>query len=115
MITDVPPGYLTVGSGLGLSSPVSVVMLPILFEDQVLGVPELASLHEFSDVHLAFFDQFVPTIGVTINTIMANSRTEAPLTEPQRLATQLQERTDQLQRQQAELPAPMRSWRTRPR
>jgi signal transduction histidine kinase/HAMP domain-containing protein/ActR/RegA family two-component response regulator len=103
LIENVPPGYLTVGSGLGVASPVSVVMLPILFEDQVLGVLELASLHHFSDVHLAFFDQFVPTIGVTINTIMANSRTESLLTESQRLATQLQERTDELQRQQAEL------------
>jgi signal transduction histidine kinase/HAMP domain-containing protein/ActR/RegA family two-component response regulator len=103
LIENVPPGYLTVGSGLGVASPVSVVMLPILFEDQVLGVLELASLHHFSDVHLAFFDQFVPTIGVTINTIMANSRTESLLAESQRLATQLQERTDELQRQQAEL------------
>jgi hypothetical protein len=103
MIEDVPPGYLTVGSGLGMSSPVSVVMLPVLFEDQVLGVLELASLHDFSDTHLAFFDQFVPTIGVTINTIMANSRTESLLSESQRLATQLQERTEELQRQQAEL------------
>ncbi len=102
-IENIPPGYLSVGSGLGAASPVSVVMLPILFEDQVLGVLELASLHRFSDVHLAFFDQFVPTIGVTINTIMANSRTEALLAESQRLATQLQERTDELQRQQAEL------------
>jgi hypothetical protein len=103
LIQDVPPGYLTVGSGLGMTSPVNVVMLPILFEDQVLGVLELASLYEFSDTHLAFFDQFVPTIGVTINTIMANSRTESLLTESQRLATQLQERTEELQRQQAEL------------
>ena len=103
LIENIPPGYLSVGSGLGAASPVSVVMLPILFEDQVLGVLELASLHRFSDVHLAFFDQFVPTIGVTINTIMANSRTEALLAESQRLATQLQERTDELQRQQAEL------------
>ena len=103
LIEKIPPGYLSVGSGLGAASPVSVVVLPILFEDQVLGVLELASLHQFSDVHLAFFDQFVPTIGVTINTIMANSRTEALLTESQRLATQLQERTEELQRQQAEL------------
>ena len=103
LIGNIPPGYLSVGSGLGAASPVSVVMLPILFEDQVLGVLELASLHRFKDVHLAFFDQFVPTIGVTINTIMANSRTEALLAESQRLATQLQERTDELQRQQAEL------------
>jgi signal transduction histidine kinase/CheY-like chemotaxis protein/HAMP domain-containing protein len=103
LITDAPAGYLTIGSGLGEAAAVSLAVLPILFEDQVLGVVELASLTRFSDVHLAFFDQFVGTIGVTINTIMANSRTEALLGESQRLTTQLQERSDELQRQQAEL------------
>ena len=81
----------------------SIAVLPILFEDQVLGVLELASLTRFSDVHLAFFDQFVGTIGVAINTIMANSRTEALLSESQRLTSQLQERSVELQGQQAEL------------
>jgi GAF domain-containing protein len=103
LITDVAAGYLKVGSGLGEALPVSVVVLPILFEDHVLGVLELASLHRFSDVHLAFFDQFVGTIGVAINTIMASSRTEALLGESQRLTTELQERSVELQRQQAEL------------
>ena len=73
------------------------------FEDKLLGVIELASFSRFSDVHLAFFDQFVNTIGVAINTIIANSRTESLLGESQRLAMQLQERSDELQRQQAEL------------
>src|SRR5579875_695423 len=103
LIEDVPPGYLAVGSGLGMTSPINVVILPILFEARLLGVLDLASLHAFSDVHLAFFDQFVPTIGVTINTIMANARTESLLAESQRLTTQLQERSDELQRQQGEL------------
>jgi signal transduction histidine kinase/HAMP domain-containing protein/ActR/RegA family two-component response regulator len=103
LITDAPAGYLKVGSGLGQAAPVSVAVLPILFEDQVLGVLELASLTRFSDVHMAFFDQFVGTIGVAINTIMATSRTEALLGESQRLTSQLQERSVELQRQQAEL------------
>jgi hypothetical protein len=103
LIADAPAGYLSVGSGLGQSEPVSIAVQPIVFEDQVLGVVELASLTGFSDSHLAFFDQFVGTIGVTINTIMANSRTEALLAESQRLTTQLQERSDELQRQQGEL------------
>jgi signal transduction histidine kinase/HAMP domain-containing protein/ActR/RegA family two-component response regulator len=103
VITDAPAGYLKVGSGLGQAAPVSVAVLPILFEDQVLGVLEIASLTRFSDVHLAFFDQFVGTIGVAINTIMASSRTEALLSGSQRLTTQLQERSVELQRQQAEL------------
>ncbi|MCW2915788.1 MAG: sensor hybrid histidine kinase, partial [Actinomycetia bacterium] len=76
---------------------------PILFEDQVLGAIELASFNRFTDVHLAFFNQFTETIGVTINAIGANSRTESLLAESQRLAQELQERSDELQRQQAEL------------
>jgi signal transduction histidine kinase/HAMP domain-containing protein/CheY-like chemotaxis protein len=103
LITDVPAGYLKVGSGLGEAAPVSVAVLPILFEDQVLGILELASLTRFSDVHLAFFDQFVGTIGVAINTIMATSRTESLLSESQRLTSQLQERSVELQGQQAEM------------
>ncbi|MFI6477219.1 HAMP domain-containing protein, partial [Nonomuraea sp. NPDC050663] len=103
LLAEVPPDYIKIQSGLGESAPASVVILPIPFEDQVLGVIELASFNRFSDVHLAFFDQFVVTIGVAINTIIANSRTEALLSESQRLAVQLQGRSDDMQRQQAEL------------
>jgi signal transduction histidine kinase/HAMP domain-containing protein/CheY-like chemotaxis protein len=103
LVQEVPRDYLKVSSGLGEADPASIVIIPILFEDTLLGVIELASFHRFSDVHLAFFDQFVNTIGVAINTILANARTEALLSESQSLAAQLQERSDELQRQQAEL------------
>ncbi|MEV6992444.1 HAMP domain-containing protein [Streptomyces sp. NPDC093228] len=102
-ITDVPPDYITINSGLGTARPASIVIIPILFEDQVLGVIELASLSKFSDVHLAFIDQFANTIGVSINTIIANSRTESLLSESQRLTSELRERSDELQRSNAEL------------
>ncbi|KAB2345229.1 HAMP domain-containing protein [Actinomadura rudentiformis] len=103
IIVDAPPDYIKISSGLGESSPACVVVLPIVFEDEVLGVIELAAFSKFSDVHLAFFDQFVHTIGVAINTIIANARTEALLGESQRLTRELQERSGELQRQQAEL------------
>ncbi|MCW7943622.1 histidine kinase [Streptomyces hygroscopicus] len=103
LIEEAPPDYIKISSGLGEAAPASVVIIPILFEDKLLGVIELASFSRFSDVHLAFFDQFVNTIGVAINTIIANSRTESLLGESQRLAMQLQERSDELQKQQAEL------------
>ncbi|MEV0278241.1 HAMP domain-containing protein [Streptomyces sp. NPDC050610] len=103
LVEEAPPGYIKINSGLGEAAPASVVIIPILFEDQLLGVIELASFSRFSDVHLAFFDQFVNTIGVAINTIIANSRTESLLSESQRLAQQLQERSDELQGQQAQL------------
>nr|WP_236057994.1 HAMP domain-containing protein [Streptomyces sabulosicollis] len=103
LINDVPPDYITIDSGLGSALPASVVILPILYEDQVLGVIELASFSRFSEVHLAFIDQFVNTIGVSINTIIANARTESLLSESQRLTTELRQRSNELQRSNAEL------------
>ena len=43
-MSDVPPGYITVGSGLGEATPADILVMPVLFEDQVLGVIELASI-----------------------------------------------------------------------
>ncbi|MEU7369906.1 HAMP domain-containing protein [Streptomyces hygroscopicus] len=103
LINDVPPDYLTINSGLGSALPASVVILPICYEDQVLGVIELASFSRFSEVHLAFIDQFVNTIGVSINTIIANARTESLLSESQRLTAELRQRSNELQRSNAEL------------
>ncbi|MBP2708463.1 HAMP domain-containing protein, partial [Microbispora sp. RL4-1S] len=103
ILENVPGEYITIETGLSRSAPAQIVVLPILFENHVLGVLEMASFNQFGEVHLAFLTQLVETIGVTINTIIANSRTEDLLTESQRLATELQERSDELQRQQEEL------------
>ncbi|MFD8543441.1 HAMP domain-containing protein [Streptomyces sp. NPDC059649] len=103
VVDSAPPDYITISSGLGAAAPASIVILPVLFEDQVLGVIELASFSRFSDVHLAFIDQFVNTIGVSINTIIANSRTESLLSESQRLTAELRQRSDELQLTNAEL------------
>ncbi|MGP3961368.1 HAMP domain-containing protein [Nonomuraea sp. 3N208] len=103
VLDDVPPQFITIDSGLSQSTPAQIVVLPILFESRVLGTLELASFTPFGEVHLDFLRQLVETIGVTMNTIIANSRTEDLLTESQRLTRELQERSDELQRQQEEL------------
>ncbi|POX37265.1 hybrid sensor histidine kinase/response regulator, partial [Streptomyces sp. Ru73] len=103
LLTDAPRDYITIKSGLGGAEPASIVIVPILFEGEVLGVIELASLSGFSEVHLAFLDQFAKTIGVSINTIIANSRTESLLSQSQRLTAELRERSDELQRSNAAL------------
>ncbi|WP_405394402.1 HAMP domain-containing protein [Microbispora hainanensis] len=103
LVEDIPPGYLTVSSSLGQAGPVNLIVLPIVVEDQVLGVIELASLGRFAGIHRAFLEQLVETIGVNVNTIVANARTDALLAESQRLATELQVRQEELQRSNAEL------------
>ncbi|GAB7193169.1 hypothetical protein NUM3379_38780 [Kineococcus sp. NUM-3379] len=102
-VRDVPAGYLRVHSGLGQGAPAELLVLPVLFEEQVLGVIELASFRRYDDVHATFLEQLVETIGVVLNTIIANVRTEALLDQSQRLAQELQEQSVELQRTNAEL------------
>ncbi|GAA0453160.1 HAMP domain-containing protein [Streptomyces stramineus] len=99
----VPADYVTLSSGLGQSSPGSLIVLPIVAEDQVLGVIELASFTPFTPVHRAFLSQLMETVGVNVNTIVANARTDELLGESQRLAAELQARSQELQVQQEEL------------
>ena len=79
------------------------MILPVVFEEQVLGVMELASFRPFSVVHLQFLEQLMEIIGVSLNAIIASSRTQALLVESQRLAAELQNKSGELQTQQREL------------
>ena len=103
VVADLPEGYVKISSGLGEASPANLAVLPILFEDQVLGVIELASFTMFSPVQTDFLEQFTETLGVNVNTIVANARTDALLKESQRLTGELQAQQDELQRSNADL------------
>jgi HAMP domain-containing protein/CheY-like chemotaxis protein/signal transduction histidine kinase len=95
-LTDVPRDYIVVSSGLGSAPPTNIVVLPILFEQQVKAVIEIASLDRFTETHLSFLDQLMESIGVVLNTIEANSRTESLLTQSQSLAQELQQTNQEL-------------------
>jgi len=90
IIKDVPPDYVKVNSGLGEAVPTNIVVLPVLFEGQVKAVIELASFSPFNDIHFGFLDQLTESIGIVINTIEANMRTEELLKQSQSLAQELQ-------------------------
>ena len=102
-VDSLPAGYVSVSSGLGRAEAISLIVLPIVVEEQVLGVIELATVHVFTPVHRAFLDQLMETIGVNVNTIVANARTDELLGESQRLTAELQVRSAELQARQEEL------------
>ena len=103
VVDDIPPGYIKISSGLGEASPASLAVMPILFEDQVLGVVELASFSRFTPIQLAFLEQLAETLGISVNAIIANSRTDLLLEESQRLTAELQTRSSELQARSEEL------------
>jgi signal transduction histidine kinase/CheY-like chemotaxis protein/HAMP domain-containing protein len=102
-LTNVPPDYIRISSGLGHSGPVNIIVLPIIFEGQVKAVLELASFDRFTPTHHAFLDQLTESIGIVINTIEAHMRTEGLLMQSQSLARELQSQQEELQNTNEEL------------
>jgi signal transduction histidine kinase/HAMP domain-containing protein/DNA-binding response OmpR family regulator len=103
LLTNVPSTAFRVASGLSETTAMDVLVLPIVFEGRVRGVVELASLERFNPAHEAFLDQLTESIGIVINTIEANTRTEDLLTQSQSLAQELQSRQQELQQTNQEL------------
>ncbi|MEX2173688.1 MAG: HAMP domain-containing protein [Pirellulaceae bacterium] len=103
LVTNPPQNYFHVTSALGEASPQSIIVLPVIFEGEVKGVLELASFERFNPTHQAFLDQLTESIGIVLNTIEANMRTEGLLKQSQSLAQELQSRQEELQNTNQEL------------
>jgi hypothetical protein len=103
LLTNAPPDYIQITSGLGQATPLNLIVLPILFEGTVRAVVELASFHRFSSIHQAFLDQLTESIGIVLNTIQANMRTEQLLGQSQSMAQELQNQQEELQQTNEEL------------
>src|SRR5579872_3525889 len=103
LITDLPAGATPIRSGLFEAVPRNVIVLPILFEDRVKAVIELASLSAFTASHLAFLEQLTSSIGIVLNSIEATMQTEGLLKQSQQLAIELQTQQGELQQTNEQL------------
>ncbi len=103
LITDLPKNTVPIRSGLFEAVPRNVIVLPVLFEDHVKAVIELASLSTFTASHLAFLEQLTASIGIVLNSIEATMQTEGLLKQSQQLATELQTQQRELQQTNEQL------------
>ena len=103
LISDLPPNTVAIRSGLFEAVPRNVIVLPVLFEDRVKAVIELASLSSFTTSQLAFLEQLTASIGIVLNSIEATMQTEGLLKQSQQLATELQVQQKELQQTNEQL------------
>jgi CheY-like chemotaxis protein/signal transduction histidine kinase len=103
LISDLPEKTIPIRSGLFESVPRNVIVLPVLFEDRVKAVIELASLNAFTASHLAFLEQLTASIGIVLNSIEATMQTEGLLKQSQQLAAELQTQQKELQQTNEQL------------
>lgn len=101
LITEIPDDYVHIGSGLGEAPPRCIVVVPVLFEEQVLGVVEFASFTPFSSIKLVFLEQLMFNVGQAINLIGTSMRTEELLDQLKGSNVELESRKTELEEKAA--------------
>lgn len=80
-LTDIPENYAEIRSGLGTSAPKSILLIPLLMEDNLIGVIELASLN-FIDTHdTEFVEKVSESIAASLFSAKINIKTATLQTE----------------------------------
>jgi CheY-like chemotaxis protein/signal transduction histidine kinase/HAMP domain-containing protein len=103
VITEMPADAVPIGSALFKARPRNLIVLPVLFENQVKAVIELASIHEFTALQTMFLEQLTTSIGIVLNSIEATMQTEGVLKQSQQLAAELQAQQRELQQTNEQL------------
>nr|WP_207211633.1 response regulator [Rhodoplanes serenus] len=103
LVADVPPDAPPIASALFRATPRNIVVLPVLFENEVKAVIELASLATFKPLQIAFLEQLTASIGIVLNSIEATMQTEGLLEQSQQLAAELQAQQRELQQTNEQL------------
>lgn len=105
VLQNLPEHYVRVHSGLGEAAPSTLVLVPVLYEHEVVAVIELATLGQLADKEYKVIEQTVHNMGVLINTLADVARIEELLGETQLQKDELEAQTEELQAQTQELEA----------
>lgn len=105
ILTEVPSDYVQVSSGLGEATPLSLYVLPIIFEGDIKAVLEIASFKPFNETQQSFLEELMHDAGIIIESVMSRIQLANLLEESQMLMEEIQAQSEELQSQQEELRA----------
>lgn len=105
VLHDLPEHYIRVHSGLGEAAPTTLILVPVIYEQDVVAVVELATLNTLADKDYELIKRTGRNMGVLINTLADVARIEELLGETQLQKEELEAQTEELQAQTQELEA----------
>lgn len=104
-ITQLPDGYTTITSGLGEATPSCMLIVPLIINEEVLGVLELCSFHPIKPYQIDFVKKLGESIASTLSTVMTNESTQRLLKATQEQSIQLQNQEEEMRQNLEELHA----------
>lgn len=105
LLTEVPQNFLFITSGLGEANPNCVIILPLIFNEEVLGVVEMASFKVFQPYEVEFLNKLGVSIASSISTVKVNVRTNKLLEDSLKQGEELKVKDVELRQQLEEVRA----------
>jgi methyl-accepting chemotaxis protein len=104
-MTEIPEDYISITSGLGGANPRSLLIVPLLFEENVLGVIEIASFNKFEKYQIEFVERIAESIASSISITKINEKTAKLLELSKKEAEQRALKEEELRQNLEELQA----------
>ena len=105
IMTEIPEEYISITSGLGDTPPNNIMLLPVIQEDTVLGVIEIASLNQFQKYEIEFGEQVAASLAATVTAASNNEKTSQLLAKSQLQAQEMLEQEEEMRQNMEELKA----------
>lgn len=93
---NLPDDYLEINTGLGQAKPRFLIISPLIYNDEIMGVIEMTSLHEFTETQKQFIYQISGTVASSLETVKINQQTVKLLQDSQK-------QSEEMARKEAEL------------
>jgi len=102
-LVDIPKNYINISSGVGKAIPKQILIIPIVFEDKVRAIYEIASFQQFSSIEQKLLEELADYSGIIIDNIAGRYKMMELLQESQTMTEELQTQSEELSSQHEEL------------
>ncbi|WP_367865436.1 response regulator [Pedobacter sp. WC2423] len=102
-LDNVPPDYLKISSGLGDTTPKTILIFPVLFEEETIAVIELGLSAKPDEIINRLLSTITESIGVGINSAVARAQLHELFMQTQQQAEELESQQEELRTTNEEL------------
>lgn len=104
-ITEVPKDYIYISSGLGREIPSSILLVPLIYTDELIGIIELESLKVIENYQISFIEKIAEITAASISSAKRNIKTSELLEQSQMQADELAQQEEEMRQNMEEMQA----------